>query len=113
MENANIDFMIHGLFTYRFFGHEVWITTSHVCILIVMLALVIFAFIVNRKMKKATDVPDAFQNVIEVIVEFLDGIVENASLISPERTIVPVENFSIRHRRTASASTPLGLTHMK
>ncbi len=74
----DIDFMIHGLFTYKFFGHEVWITTSHVCILIVMLVLIIFALIVNRKMKKATDVPDDFQNVIEVIVEFLDGIVKGA-----------------------------------
>ena len=32
-----IDFMIHGLFQYSFFGHEVWITTSQVCILVVML----------------------------------------------------------------------------
>ena len=23
----NIDFMIHGVFKYSFFGHEVWITT--------------------------------------------------------------------------------------
>ena len=33
----NIDFMIHGIFSYEIFGHTVWITTSHVCILIVML----------------------------------------------------------------------------
>lgn len=78
MENANIDFMIHGLFKYKFFGHEVWITTSHVCILIVMLVLIIFAFIANRKMKHATEVPDNFQNFIEVIVEFLDSIVAGA-----------------------------------
>ena len=24
----DIDFMIHGLFSYKIFGHEVWITTS-------------------------------------------------------------------------------------
>ena len=33
----NIDFMIHGIVQYEIFGHKVWITTSHVCILIVML----------------------------------------------------------------------------
>lgn len=35
----NIDFMIHGIFSYEIFGHTVWITTSHVCILIVMLLM--------------------------------------------------------------------------
>lgn len=35
----NIDFMIHGIVQYEIFGHKVWITTSHVCILIVMLLM--------------------------------------------------------------------------
>lgn len=74
----NIDFMIHGLFSYTIFGHEVWITTSHVCILIVMLLLIIFAFVANRKLKHAKDVPEGFQNVIEIIVEFLQGIVKGS-----------------------------------
>ena len=29
----NIDFMIHGVFSYSFFGHEVWITTSHLSLI--------------------------------------------------------------------------------
>ena len=45
----DIDFMIHGLFSYQLFGHTVWITTSHVCILIVMLVILIFAVIANRR----------------------------------------------------------------
>ena len=40
---SGVDFTIHGVFQYSFFGHPVWITTSHVCILIVMLLLVAFA----------------------------------------------------------------------
>ena len=72
----DIDFMIHGIFSYEIFGHTVWITTTHVCILIVMLTLLVFAFAVNRKMKHATDVPDTFQNIAELIVEKLDGVVE-------------------------------------
>ncbi len=72
----NIDFMIHGLFSYNLFGHEVWITTSHVCILIVMLFLIGFALIANIKMRHATEIPDTFQNILELIVSSLDGVVE-------------------------------------
>ena len=72
----DIDFMIHGLFSYELFGHKVWITTTHVCVLI-MLVLIGFAFVINRKMKHATDVPDTLQNIAELIVEKLDGMVEN------------------------------------
>ena len=74
----NIDFMIHGLFSYKLFGQEVWITTSHVCILIVMLVLLTFAVIANRVMSRATEVPGTFQNILELIVELLDGIVEGS-----------------------------------
>ena len=65
----DIDFMIHGLIPLKIFGQEVWITTSHVCILIVMLIMLIFAFAANRKMKHATEVPDGFQNILELLVE--------------------------------------------
>ena len=72
----NIDFMIHGIFSIKVFGQEVWITTSHACILIVMALMVIFAIVANRKLKKAKEVPDGFQNIIELIVEMLDNMVE-------------------------------------
>ena len=49
----NIDFMIHGIFSYEIFGHTVWITTSHVCILIVLLLLLGLAIAANRTMKHA------------------------------------------------------------
>ena len=41
----NIDFMVHGLFDYSFFGHTVYITTTHVSIVMVMLILIIFSII--------------------------------------------------------------------
>ena len=75
-EADKIDFMIHGLFSYKLFGHEVWITTSHVCVLIVMLIMVGFAIAANIKMRRATEVPDTFQNILELIVDKLDGVVE-------------------------------------
>lgn len=71
----DIDFMIHGLFSYELFGQTVWITTSHVCILIVMLTMIVFAFVANRRLKRAKQVPDTFQNITELIVEKLDGVV--------------------------------------
>ena len=71
-----IDFMIHGVFKYNFFGNEVWITTTHMCLLIVLLVLIIFGFFARRAMLKATEVPTGFQNVVELIVELLDGMVD-------------------------------------
>lgn len=70
-----IDFMIHGLISYKFFGQTVWITTTHVCLLIIMAILIIFSIIVNAKFKYASDVPGTFQNIVEMIVELLEGIV--------------------------------------
>ncbi len=74
--SAEVDFMIHGVFSYEIFGQTVWITTSHVCLLIVVLALIGIAFAVNRVMKRATETPGGFQNVAEMVVEMLDGIVK-------------------------------------
>jgi len=73
----NIDFMIHGIFKYSFFGHEVWITTTHVCVLIVLLILIGFAIAARRSIMKGSEVPKGFQNVVELIVEMLDGMVDS------------------------------------
>ena len=71
----NIDFMIHGVFSYNLFGQEVWITTSHICLLIVVLVLLLFFIIGGSVFRKAETVPKGFQNFAELIVELLDGIV--------------------------------------
>ena len=68
-------FMIKGVFKYTVFGQEVWITTTHICMLIVMLVLMVFAFCAGRAMKRATEVPTGLQNVVELIVEKLDGMI--------------------------------------
>lgn len=73
----DVDFMIKGLFKYSFFGHEVWITTTHVCLLIVMLLLIGLAIAANIAMKRAEEIPTGFQNVVELIVEKLDGMVNS------------------------------------
>jgi F-type H+-transporting ATPase subunit a len=74
---GDIDFMIKGLFKYKFFGQEVWITTTHVCVLIVMLVLILFGFFARRSIKKSqvTDTPGGFQNFCELVVEMLDNMI--------------------------------------
>ena len=72
-----IDFMIHGVFSYELFEQTLWITTSHVCIAIVFLVILAFIFAANRAIKKASEVPTGFQNVVELIVEKLDGMIDN------------------------------------
>ena len=74
---ADIDFMVHGIFKYSFFGHEVWITTTHVCVLIVMLILIGFGIIARRTMLKATEVPGTFQNIVEFIKSLYDRAISS------------------------------------
>lgn len=74
--SEDIDFMIHGIFQYEIFGQKVWVTTTHVCLVIVIAILMIFCLCANRAVKRATEVPGAFQNVVELIVEMLDGMVK-------------------------------------
>ena len=71
-----VDFMIHGVFSYELFGQTLWITTSHMCILVVFLALFVFIFAANRAIRKGGEIPSGFQNVVELIVEKLDGMVD-------------------------------------
>lgn len=73
-----VDFMIHGLFSYTIFGQTVWITTSHVCLLIVTLLLIAFFIAGGMVFKKAEEIPKGFQNALEMIVELLDGMVHSS-----------------------------------
>lgn len=77
---TDVDFMVHGLFQYELFGQKLWITTTHVCTLIVMLLLVIFALVVNIKVRKVKpeDKPQGLVNACEIIVEKLDDMVINS-----------------------------------
>ncbi|MDR0949742.1 MAG: F0F1 ATP synthase subunit A [Lachnospiraceae bacterium] len=75
-EQSEIDFMIRGIFTYDFFGHEVWITTTHVSVLILLLLMIGFCIVVNRVIRKKKEIPSGLQNVSELLVEKLDGMVD-------------------------------------
>ena len=74
---SEVDFMIHGIFSYELFGQTLWITTSHVCLSIVVLSLMVFCIFANKAIKKGKQKPGTFQNIVELIVEMLDKMVGN------------------------------------
>ena len=63
------DFQIHGLVKFQLFGQELWLTTTHVSILIVALLLLIFALVVRAKLSDAEGKPGTLQNIAELIVD--------------------------------------------
>lgn len=71
------DFFIKNLFEYELFGQKLHITTAHVCTLIVMVGIIIFAVCAGRAIRRAavTDTPTRFQNFAELIVEMLDKMI--------------------------------------
>ena len=73
--SKEVDFFIHGVFSYELFGQTLWVTTTHVCLLILMIVLIAFFAVAGHCMKKASEVPTGFQNVLELLVEFLDGMI--------------------------------------
>ena len=75
---GNPDFMIHSLTKLSFFGQEVYLTTTHVSIFIICVVLIVFALVVRLKMKDTIDKPSGLQNVAELIVEMLDGMVNSS-----------------------------------
>lgn len=77
--DEQVDFFIHGYTDTKFtiFGWDCYLTTTHISMIIVIATLLIFAIIANRAIKKADPdkVPGPFLNFVELIVEFLDGMV--------------------------------------
>lgn len=74
-----VDFYVHGYLPVSIGGATVYITTTHVCLAIVLIALTIFAIVANRKIVNAdpTKAPTGFLNVIELLVETIDNLVKD------------------------------------
>ena len=89
MSGKEPDFMIHGLVPFKFLGQEVYLTTTHVSLLIICSALIILALIVRLKLKDTDGKPSRFQNAAEMIVEMLDGMVNG----SMGQKGIPFRNF--------------------
>ena len=77
--SSDVDFGINGYLKYKLFGQELYITNTHISIFTIMLLLIIFAIVVNIKIRKAdpTKPPGPFLNVVELLVETLDNVTIN------------------------------------
>lgn len=73
-----VDFYIKGLLKYKLFGQELWITTTHVSLLIITVLLIVLMIIGHRKIVKADPMakPKGLQNVLELFVQTIDNLVE-------------------------------------
>lgn len=69
------DFMIHSLLKLQVFGQEVYLTTTHVSLLIICVGLVLLALVIRLKLKDTDEKPGALQNIAELTVEMLDKMV--------------------------------------
>ncbi len=74
---SNIDFMIHGLIEFELFGQTLWITTTHVSMLLVMGVIIAVACLVRAKLKSPTETPGLVQSGAEVAVEMMEGMVRS------------------------------------
>ena len=72
----DVDFMVHGLIPLKFFGHKVWITTTHVTTLIVMVFIIVLALIARHAVLHGDEKPSGLQNFVEMVVEMLDNLVK-------------------------------------
>ena len=73
----NVDFYVHGYKPRQLGSTTVYITTTHICLAIVMVVLIAFAIVCNRVIKKAdpAKAPTGLQNIIELLVETIDNLV--------------------------------------
>ena len=71
----SVDFMIHGLIEFELFGQKLWITTTHVSLLIVMGLIIAFALFVRSKLKAPDETPGLLQSGVEVAIEMLENMV--------------------------------------
>ena len=75
---ADADFMIHCLKKLNVFGQEVYLTTTHVSLLIICVGLVLLALAVRFTLRDTEGKPGRFQNAIEMAIEMLDGMVKGS-----------------------------------
>ena len=78
LSGGDVDFFIHELVPYNFFGQTVYLTTTHVCELIIIVGIIIFAVVARVKIMYADEVPTGFQNIVELLVETLEKYVHGA-----------------------------------
>lgn len=74
--DGEVDFMIHYLYKLKVLGQEVYITTTHISMIIVMAMIMVLALVIRHKIRRPKEVPSGLQNIAELIVEMLDKMVQ-------------------------------------
>lgn len=74
----DVDIYIKGLLKYELFGQELWITTTHVGLILISLAIIVLMLVGHHKLKKVRpeDKPKGLINVLEMFVQTMDNMVE-------------------------------------
>ena len=89
-------FMIKPCLKYHLFGQEVYLTTTHVSLVIVTILIMILAVCASRKMKNPDEIPGTFQNIIELVVEMLDNMVKGIMGENARRFVGPTARSTSR-----------------
>ncbi|MBR0382328.1 MAG: F0F1 ATP synthase subunit A [Eubacterium sp.] len=74
---SEVDFFIHSYYEFKLFGQTVSINTTMVTTVIVMLGILTLMLIMRHEIMKEYTVPNTIQNIAEMLVETLDGLVES------------------------------------
>lgn len=77
INNNDPDFYIHELYPIDFFGTTVYITTTHICTLIVLVTIAILAIFARRSVMKTKDVPGKFATGVELVISTLVNFVSS------------------------------------
>lgn len=72
------DFSIHHWAQFKLFGQTLYLTTTHISLIIVSIVLIIFALVARNKISKAKaeDTPGMLQNICELLVTTVDNMVK-------------------------------------
>lgn len=74
----DLDFFIHELYPVSFFGHTVYITTTHVCTLILLVTIIALAVAARRSVLKQSETPSLFAVGVELAISTLLGFVDGS-----------------------------------
>lgn len=67
--------MIKGLIEFELFGQTLWITTTHVSMLLIMGVIILAACVVRANLKGPDEAPGMLQSFVEMAMEMLDNMV--------------------------------------
>ncbi len=77
MLSADLNIGVDGYLEYEVFGQKLYLTDTHICLVLVILTLVIFGLFANRAIKRADPykAPGTFLCIVEYLVTLADNMV--------------------------------------